>query len=296
MEHFVLALLGVATALLLLYWGASDEIMTSVEYAVASFLYPAKKGGVKLEASTGLTVSHALWTSVLKRHVSKATVNGIRTNVVDYAGLASDPDYQRYRRVLAGLGDLEQLTIGDRLATLINAYNAFCIGLVVDYIREGHDVAALISINDLAPSPLTAVWKVPAGSLGGRMHTLNELEHQFLRGQFDVPRIHACIVCASVSCPDLRPEAYEAANLEAQMEDQMRLWLLNDKKGLSVVHTQGKVTVSRIFNWFKADFGPLKDFLGPYIDPHTAGLLRRSTAIDYFAYDWGLNDVSRARQ
>ena len=44
------------------------------------------------------------------------------------------------------------------------------------------------------------------------------------------PRIHGCIVCASLSCPNLRGEAYEAARLSEQMDEQCTSWLSNSTK------------------------------------------------------------------
>jgi hypothetical protein len=35
----------------------------------------------------------------------------------------------------------------------------------------------------------------------------------------------AVVVCASASCPNLRPEAFVTSKLKEQMEDQMRLWM-----------------------------------------------------------------------
>ena len=60
--------------------------------------------------------------------------------------------------------------------------------------------------------------------LGGRNVTLNELHHGWIRGLdpafgkgFSEPRIHAAVNSASVSCPDLRNEAYTAKRLDEQV-------------------------------------------------------------------------------
>ena len=46
---------------------------------------------------------------------------------------------------------------------------------------------------------------------------LDEIEHGILRKAFKEPRVHFAIVCASLSCPDLRAEPFEAARLDAQL-------------------------------------------------------------------------------
>ena len=92
--------------------------------------------------------------------------------------------------------------------------------------------------------------------------TLDGLEHGLLRREWAEPRVHASIVCASLSCPNLRAEAFEPHRLDAQMDDQARAWLANPSKGMAIVRgggggsNAGKATVhlSRIFLWFQADF------------------------------------------
>jgi len=42
-------------------------------------------------------------------------------------------------------------------------------------------------------------------------YSLDAIEHGILRKSFQEPRVHFAIVCASRSCPDLRPEPFEAA-------------------------------------------------------------------------------------
>ena len=90
--------------------------------------------------------------------------------------------------------------------------------------------------------------------------------------------MHACIVCASLSCPNLRGEAFRPGALDAQMTDQAARWLANPTKGFAIVgggsglgSGVGKggaaaeesssgggaavaVRMSRIFLWFPADF------------------------------------------
>ena len=59
------------------------------------------------------------------------------------------------------------------------------------------------------------------------------------------PRLHACIVCASISCPNLRMEAFRPDTVDQQMDQQMRDFLMNDKKGESK-YSPHKIAMS---NW-----------------------------------------------
>ena len=57
---------------------------------------------------------------------------------------------------------------------------------------------------------------------------IRDLAYHFIR---EDPRLHACIVCASISCPDVRTTAYNPSTIDDQMTDQMKNFLQNNKKG-----------------------------------------------------------------
>ena len=89
---------------------------------------------------------------------------------------------------------------------------------------------------------------------GEEVH-LDHVEHELVRapGMFDEPRIHFALVCASVGCPALRPEAFTAARLEAQLEDSARRFLRDRSRNRFNPRT-GRLEVSKIFDWYKGDF------------------------------------------
>ena len=149
---------------------------------------------------------------------------------------------------------------------------------------------------------------MPAGVVGGRVVSLNDIEHVELRGTFDEPKLHACIVCASASCPNLRAEAFAApaANLRAQMDDQLASWLANPTKGAALREAQKELLVSRIFLWFAEDFAAdrfaaidaLQPRLPTAIGERVAAWRRggpfggKRLGLRYFVYDWQVNDAS----
>jgi len=171
----------------------------------------------------------------------------------------------------------------------INAYNILAIKVVLSEYP-------LKSIKEVGPF-YKQVWDLVAGKVAGEMYTLNHIEHKILRPLGD-PLIHAAIVCASVSCPDLRTEAYVGNRVNAQLADQMRKFLTNPKKG--AVFSKGKLKVSALFDFFTEDFiksaGSLQSFLKTYVAEDMASKLSGSTKIDFMDYDWSLNDRKRARR
>lgn len=213
--------------------------------------------------------------SVLTR-VQPGTKNGVKLTLVDYPAIKADGSLDKAYQALAGFDISGLANREQRLAFYINAYNILALKTVADHwpVDSIKDVGGLFS----------PVWDKPAGELGGKTVSLGEVEHKILRPMGD-PRIHLAIVCASVSCPDLRAEPYTAAQLSAQLDDQARQFLHNPGKGLRI--DQDHLSVSQIFDWFETDFaasGGVKAFLRHY----RADLpeLKLKTDIDY---DWSVN-------
>lgn len=213
--------------------------------------------------------------ALLHRHVHPGVTRGIPLNRVDYAGWARDPDYPKALAAFARFDPERLETRSERLAFWIDAYNLLAIRTVIDTGVSG-------SIKD-AGSLFRPVWKRPAGVVGGRELSLDRIEHRILRPLGD-PRIHLAIVCASLSCPDLRLEAYAPDRLEAQLDDQARRFLANPAKGMA---GSGAVRVSRIFDWFEADFGGA-DGVVRFLRRH-APERGPERVRGYLPYDWSLN-------
>ena len=141
------------------------------------------------------------------------------------------------------------------------------------------------------------MWKKTAGEIGGRSHTLSEIEHEILRPMGE-PRIHAAIVCASLSCPPLRREPYRAGELHSQLEDNVRRWLADPRKGLRIDRSARTLHLSPILDWFAEDFG---ESVIPFVEAHLpqtdAEWIRAQGSklrVRYLEYDWRVNDVARS--
>jgi hypothetical protein len=137
--------------------------------------------------------------------------------------------------------------------------------------------------------------------------TLDEIEHNVLRKEFNEPRIHMALVCAAMGCPPLRTEPYEGAKLDQQLNDQARVFLANPKK-FRLDRGQGKVYLSSIFRWFGGDFvknygtdkafpgfspeeRAVLNFLSQYLPAGDRDyLLKGKYTIAYLDYDWSLNE------
>lgn len=223
-------------------------------------------------------VSHATFDQLLKKHVTPE-------GWVNYEGFRADRE--ALKKYLALLQDNapndKHWTREDKLAYWINAYNAFTIELILEYypLESIKDIGAKIQVPFV-----NTPWDIKFIKIAGKELDLNNIEHSILRKEFDEPRIHFAINCASYSCPVLRAEAYTADKLERQLSEQARSFI-NDPRRNKISSTTAEL--SKIFDWFAGDFtkkSSLKDFINRY----AATPLTDKTRISYIDYDWRLND------
>lgn len=245
-------------------------------FTLSFLLFSCQSSTLGLAGST--PPSHAIWDQLLKAHVKP---NGL----VDYKGFIKDKaKLEQYTKLLsANAPDRKTWSKNQQLAYWINAYNAFTVTLIVDnYPVE--------SIRDLGPKlkiPLIKdVWHYKFFKIGGVDSSLDEIEHSILRKEFDEPRIHFAVNCASVSCPPLLNEAFMAEKIESQLT-KVATTFINDPTRNKI--SADKAEISSIFSWFKGDFtkkGSLIDFLNLY----SKVKIKPSAKISHLNYDWNLNE------
>jgi hypothetical protein len=244
---------------------------------------------------------HTAWNSLLERHV--VLIGNGNASQVDYAGILSDRvALKDYLDGLSAVTDDEyqRWSKTDRLAFLINAYNAFTIELI---LSKYPDIQSIKELGSLFRSP----WKKRFFTLLGKTRYLDELEHDMIRapGVFDDPRIHFAVNCASVGCPMLRKVAYTGKRLDTQLQDGMRRFLSDRTRNRFDV-ASGRLQVSKIFDWYDKDFEQghqgftsLNAIFAKYADSLADETQARQRIrsgdyrIKFLEYDWQLNDVPR---
>jgi hypothetical protein len=287
--------------------GLRSGLLLSIFCLQAHGIVVQHPNGISAQAKLGSpTNPTALWDALLKSNVKGgAEADGVKFNQVNYTGFDDQTFHQFIESIAAS--NVYSLNKNQTYAFFINAYNALAMRAVIRQpcIRTLISCEPIKSIKDIGSGILKSgnIFKDYTDIVGGRKYSLDQLE-DFLRNpgpkfQQD-PRLHACINCASVSCPDLRPEAYNPESIDAQMDDQMSKWMSNPSKGFKLDKKAGKVTLSKIFDWFKADFlhhgGALK-FVMPYLEKESQQWIKQFTknntlTIDYFDYDWHLNGAA----
>lgn len=250
--------------------------------------------------------THAAWDALVKKHVK--LIDGGKSSQVRYAELAKERAALRaYLAQVSGVTEAQfrGWSKAEQMAFLINAYNAYTVELILTRYP------GLKSIRDLGNIVFNSPWKKRFFTLFGRDSFLDDIEHGMLRkpGAYDEPRVHYAVNCASVGCPLLREEAYIAARLDAQLEEQARRFLA-DRSRNRYNAKSGKLEVSEIFKWFKEDWtsgyrgiggaGPVtsrEQYFARYADlladrPEERRLVAEGKApIEHLDYDWSLNDA-----
>jgi hypothetical protein len=237
---------------------------------------------------------HSAWDRVLKASVNKI-------GEVDYAAIkANRKDLDFYIQQLAHASPTTQPKLfpakAHEIAYWMNAYNAFVMKGVVDRWPTQ-------SVRDLGA--LYGFFRRKDYVAGGSKISLVHLENEILRKQYEEPRLHFGIVCASISCPLLARDAFTGENLD-RLLDRLTSQFINERRNVTIDPARNEVTLSAVFDWYKKDFvkesARGNDGLLAYVLPYLIVERRKTLAalrqpkVKFHDYDWSINDPgSRSR-
>ncbi len=227
--------------------------------------------------------THNNYNQVLKTHVKEG--------LVDYKSIKANPGVlNNYLDTLSKVDEaaFNKWSEKQRLTYLINLYNAATIKLIVD----NYPVKSIRDINKAGEGP----WKLNVVNLFGKKISLDALEDEIIRKDYNEPRIHFALVCAAIACPKLPGWAFVPSNLEEQLAVRTKLYL-EDKSINKVDEKSRTIFLSSIFDWFAEDFkkthGTVLDFVKEYLPVAEASKLSSDYSKKFTEYDWNLNDGSR---
>ena len=241
--------------------------------------------------ATGFDHSHGLWNELLQTYV----VDQGPASRVKYAPL-KQRDAARLDTYLQSLSavkraDFDTWSKAQKLAFLINAYNAFTVKLIIDH----YPVESIKDIGNVFRSS----WKIKFFILFGEQTYLDYIEHSLIRGDknYVEPRIHFALVCASVGCPKLQSRAFTAEALEVMLESATKAFL-SDVSRNRYDASRKQLQLSSIFKWYGEDFaekyGSVQQFVAPYLTEEQGeqqAIVADKVDIKYLDYDWNLNEA-----
>ena len=234
------------------------------------------------QTSGSANFDHSAFDALLKKHVDG-------DGWVDYAALLKDStkldDYlMSIERV-----EFDRLGRDEKLALLINAYNAFTLRLILDNYPVD-------SIKDI---PDAKRWDAKRWNVGGNIWSLNQIEHDQIRPKFVEPRVHFALVCAAVGCPILRNEVYAGDRIGEQLDEQSR-YVHSHDRWFRFDRDKNVVQLTKLYDWYGGDFnqvaGSVLDFAARY-SPELKRVIDSGTKprIEWLDYDWTLNDRESGR-
>jgi hypothetical protein len=209
-------------------------------------------------------IDYTEYNKLLKGHVSAK-------GVVDYKGLKLKS--KAIDNILINWSKLKlsSLPKNDQLAYYINVYNLSTINLII----KNYPLKSIQAIQKGKP------WDFTFINIEGKNYTLNQIENNIVRPIYKDARIHFALNCGAISCPPLHNEAFTGSNLNAKL-DLLTKTFINNKEANSVSNTE--IKVSKLFDWYKDDFGDLTKFLSKYITVPNPKLKPV-----YNEYNWALN-------
>jgi hypothetical protein len=219
--------------------------------------------------------------------VARVSYGAWKANAADRAALEAWIAEAQTRRP-------SQMPRAEAFAFWANLYNAVTLKVILD----NHPVRSIRDIRStgvgLDPRQFTGPWRTRLVTIEGRALSLDGIEHDTMRPTFRDPRVHYAVNCASIGCPNLKPRAWRAATLEADLDAAARVFV-NHPRG-AAFRPDGGLRVSSIYHWFREDFGGTEqgviEHLRRYASGDLAARLAGVTRVAEHAYDWALNDAA----
>jgi len=186
---------------------------------------------------------HSALDQLLKKHVNES-------GEVNYAAIKADPSLlNQYLESLNSAAvdadmvhwPLKRWPREEQMAFWLNAYHAAVLLRVI----QNYPVD---SINDIS-----GVWTVPTLKIGPRHFNLNDLRSKELINAFRDEKINLALACSARSCPPFPREAFTALRVEGQLF-LMANQRVQDERFVRIDYKKKRVFLSRIFNWYGADF------------------------------------------
>ena len=238
-------------------------------------------------SDSNIEVDHQLWQSLLSRFV-RESADGINRVAYREFDEAAKLELSNYLESMSRVAPT-QLNQNEQLAYWINLYNAQTIQVVLDHPKKK-------SILSMGPFFAFGPWDEPYLTIEGKPVTLNDIEHRILRPIWQDHRLHYVLNCASIGCPNLNRQAYQAELIDQQLAGAQANFLRHPRA--VTLTDSGKLQVTSLFDWYLIDFAQDISGLLAYLAAQRPDLAADLSAlvdegnpkIDY-VYDWDLNVV-----
>lgn len=233
-----------------------------------------------------VVIDHRDWQKFLDKCV---ITNEEGINLVDYAHI-TEQDRELLRSYINKLSkmDINAYNRDEQLAFWLNLYNALTINIVADY----YPVSSIEEIN-ISPGLFSiGPWGAKTITINNTTLSLDEINNRIIRPIWNDPRTHYAINNASIGAANLSKTAYFGPVIEQQLNHAATEYI-NSLRGIQVI--EGKLIVSKIYEWYSDDFGGAKKDIIHHIQYYAKEPLRSQlkhiNTIENYMYNWHLNSL-----
>ena len=262
------------------------------------------------------TLDYSMYNQILSEYVIDGKVKYIKLRKSMMREQQKDSLFIKWLNIISKIGPNTEPTLfsdeNEKLKFYMNAYNALTIYGVLYHsfyykqhrlITSVKDIKSRLNIFDGFGFFESAMYELD----NDNTMTLNRLENDIIRKQFNDVRVHCAINCASNGCPKLQSSVIEVGHLDKLCNE-----FVNDEQYVQIDKVNHKIKLSQIFKWYQEDFVQFYDnecnqelnmrkfekhkflyFVWKYGDDEVREDLNVTIANDYDIewppYDWELN-------
>ena len=244
-------------------------------------------GWAGINDDSTVAVDHSAWQAFLNENLHKDEFGQTYFTYSKVSRLKRQ-DLHSYITEMQKIDPLT-LNTNEQKAYWFNLYNAVTVKVVLDEypIKSIRDIGA--SLGGIIPG---GPWKLKIININNQMLSLDDIEHEIVRPKFNDYRVHFAFNCAAMGCPNLASSAFTGKNIESLL-NAAQSEFINHQRG--VRFQGGKLIVSKIFDWYQADFvqseAELPLFLSRLAEPKLRAQLQGYRGNIKYEYDWTLNEV-----
>lgn len=208
-------------------------------------------------------------------------------NLIDYSKMTTEHKKNLRQYIL----NLTTLPIGsynrcEQLAYWINLYNA----LTIDVVSKYYPVESIQEIN-ISPGLFNiGPWGANIIRVNGVDLSLEDIHNRIIRPIWNDPRTHYAVHNATIGGANISKKAFKGETLSKQL-NQAASDYINSLRAVQIINNE--LVISKVFDWFKDDFGGSDEHIIQHIRDYAKPPLKKKmtniSKISTYHYNWHLN-------
>lgn len=221
------------------------------------------------------TIDHQTWQHILDKYARKNEYGIVLINYQHF-------DKKDHTRLNDYLWRMRQVNIleynrAQQLAYWINLYNA----LIFKQVLHHYPISSTHTIDKYKP-----IIKIR-----GKAISLNDITNRIIRPIWNDPRILYTLHQACIGSPNLLVTAFNGHN-NHELLNQAAHEFVNSLRAVHII--DGKLVTSKLYEWFREDFGDtdieIIAHIKEFADPDLAHQLDGIDKISATTFNWHIND------